>query len=106
MDHETQDQEFQRRQARERQRRADDDLRWLMSGPRGRRIIWQQLERCRIYRLSFSSGANATGFNEGKRAIGLALLNDLMRVCPDKFYLMSQEHADERIDGDRRHNDN
>jgi len=51
-----------------------DDIRWLMSGKRGRRIMWRLLGDARLYQQSFDGNANWSIFNEGKRAISLKLM--------------------------------
>jgi hypothetical protein len=45
-----------------------------------------------IFRSSFT-GNSETFFNEGKRSIGLFVLDELMQAKPDAFALMQKEAA-------------
>lgn len=52
-------------EANEQKRRAQeqaDDLRWMLSGPRGRRIAWRWLESAGVFRTSFNTDALAMAF--------------------------------------------
>lgn len=88
-----------------RQEEADNDLRRVMSTAEGRRFIWRQLSKAGIFTVSFVGGAaDMTAFNEGGRGQGLALMADLLRVCPGSYLTMQQEAFDnerrERIEDD------
>jgi len=96
----THDQERARRESDERQQRArqleEDDLRWLMSDKRGRRIVWRWLESAGVWRLSFDPNALAMAFNEGSRNQGLHLLTLLLATCPALYNTMMEETHDDR----------
>lgn len=77
--------------ARNRRDTEMDDLQWLMATPRGRRIIWRQLEATGLYVSSFT-GNSETFFREGKRAIGLELQGKVAKAAPMGFQTMMQEH--------------
>lgn len=51
-----------------------EDIRWLMSGKRGRRIVWRLLGDARLYQQSYDGNANWSIFYEGKRSIALKLM--------------------------------
>jgi hypothetical protein len=72
-----------------------DVIRQIMSTSTGRLWMWDQLAECYIYRQSFTSDPLATAFNEGRRSIGLALMADILRVCPDQ-YITAQREANDR----------
>lgn len=76
------------------------DLRWLMSGPRGRRLMWRLLDRAGVYRTSFNHSGSVTAFNEGQRNVGLQYLADIHRVCPEQFTQMLQEQKHDRSNAD------
>lgn len=57
-----------------------DDIRWLMSGKRGRRIMWRLLGDARLYQQSFDGNANWSIFNEGKRSIALKLMAQIHSI--------------------------
>ncbi len=62
--------------------REDDDLAWLMNQREGRRFMWRLLQSCHLYESSFT-GTSATFFREGERNVGLQVLADITRICPD-----------------------
>lgn len=75
-------------------KRAENDLRWLLEHPEGRRFLRALLERCGLRQRSFhpaSSDHLATIFLEGQRDVGLGLENDLRRVDPRGYLLMISE---------------
>jgi len=85
---------------RKKKARADaetreNDIRWLMSDPRGRRIVWAFLEETGIYRSSFT-GNSTTFFNEGRRDVGLKLLAEINEIAVDQYTLMVKEAHDGR----------
>lgn len=57
-----------------------DDIRWLMSGKRGRRFMWRLLGDARLYQQSFDGNANWSIFNEGKRSIALKLMAQIHSI--------------------------
>jgi hypothetical protein len=69
----------------------DEDVRWLMGEPRGRRFVWDLLARAGLFRSSLANTAELTAFNEGRRDLGLVLLADLMRLCPVQYARMQIE---------------
>lgn len=72
-----------------------DDLVWLLSSKRGRRMAWRQLERAGVFRLSFNTNAMQMAFAEGARNEGLRLLSQIHAVSPDAYPLMLRESLDE-----------
>jgi hypothetical protein len=57
-----------------------DDIRWLMSSKRGRRLMWRLLGDARLYQQSFDGNANWSIFNEGKRSIALKLMAQIHTI--------------------------
>ena len=90
-----QSQEAEKTEASERnarQRRIEqEDLRWLMSDKRGRRIMHRLLSAAGIYRSSFTGDATLAVFREGERNIGLRFLHDVQETCPERYVTMLQE---------------
>lgn len=69
-----------------------DDLTWLMSDKRGRRIMFGLLGDCGIYRQSYiPSDTHGTAFREGVRSVGLMLVDHLREHCPDRMSEMHKE---------------
>lgn len=82
--------------------RQNDDLKWVLSDPRGRRFLWELLGRCGLYRLSYEHSGSATMFKEGERNVGLTLLGRITEV-DHAAYLLAQQEAQElaRRDAER-----
>ena len=72
-----------------------EDLIWLMSGKRGRRVVQRQLERAGVWRSSFNTNALQMAFNEGTRNEGLALVAKLMSYCPEYYAQMITENRED-----------
>ena len=72
-------------------RRGREAVRWLMDDPRGRRFVWALLARAGLFRSSMTTTPELTAFNEGRRDMGLALLADVMRLCPETYARMQAE---------------
>ena len=68
-----------------------DDVKWLMSSRRGRRILWKQLERAGVFRLSFNTNSMTMAFAEGARNEGLRLITLIHRHCADLYPTMVKE---------------
>ena len=70
--------------------RHDADLLWLMNQREGRRFIWRLLQSCHLYETSFT-GTSATFCREGERNVGLQVLADIVRLCPELHARMAGE---------------
>lgn len=75
------------------QQQETDDVKWLMSTKRGRRIVWRQLERAGVFQLSFNPTAMVMAFNEGRRSEGLRTLAQIHEFCPEQYTNMTQEQT-------------
>ena len=67
-----------------------DQLRVLLEDYKARSFYWRLLSECGIYKRSFT-GDNVTFFNEGKRHIGLWLLEELFESAPEAYAKMQSE---------------
>lgn len=72
----------------------DQDLKFLLASDQGRRFIWNMLEKCGVFKSSFT-GSSETFFLEGQRNIGLKLMSDIMRVDPDSYLKMIKSNKGE-----------
>jgi hypothetical protein len=73
----------------------------MMGTPDGRRVMWRALERAGVYRTTFSGEeTHRTAMLEGRRALGLELLADIMEFCPESYQLMQVEQRREDPNGD------
>lgn len=82
------------RHARRRLRaeKEEADFIWLMNQRAGRRFIGRLLKICHLFESSFT-GTSATFFREGERNVGLQVLADIIRLCPDLYARMVGETA-------------
>lgn len=83
--------EMQKHLDDQKQRQQEDDIRWLMSFPSGRRIVWRLLDRAGIYRSTFHTSGSVMAHNEGKRDMGLFLLAELHAITPTAYLEMLTE---------------
>lgn len=74
--------------------KEESDLRFVMSSKQGRRFIHRQLSRAGIWLSSFNTNNAVMAFNEGRRNAGLALLNEIMETCPERYAEMLDEQKD------------
>lgn len=89
-----------------RQRREEEinDLRAVLSSVSGRRFIWRLLERGGVFRSSFNAESDSyTAFNEGRRNLGLLVLNDILEADLDAFTLMQRESVEAAALAERQH---
>lgn len=75
--------------------RAKEDLRFVLSSPNGRRVLWGVLEKCRIYTGSADNSGSWTYFNEGRRSVGLDLIADIIAIDQKLFIELQKENFNE-----------
>lgn len=76
------------------------DLKWLMGSKRGRRIVWRQLDRAGVFRLSFNTNAMQMAFAEGNRNEGLRTLGAIHALCPELYPVMVKEQTNDNRNAD------
>jgi len=74
-----------------RRDREANDMRSLLATIEGRRFLWRLMEKCGVYRESFT-GSSETFFLEGKRSIGLFVIAEIIDAEPDAYLLMLKEN--------------
>ena len=74
----------------------DADFKWLMGSKRGRRIIWRQLDRAGVFRLSFNTNAMQMAFAEGNRNEGLRTLSQIHTLCPELYPVLIKDNINDR----------
>ena len=93
--------------SREAQKRRDEfwreveakDIEWLMSGPRGRRIVFRIIARSGKWSSAFT-GNSETFYRIGMSEVGRWLENMLLDKCPEQYVEMIKEaKANERAAG-------
>ncbi|MFN7610835.1 MAG: endopeptidase [bacterium] len=83
--------EAHRQKAENARKTFVEDVKWLMSSPRGRRLVWWLLSKSGINRTSFNNSGSVMAFNEGQRNIGLMLQGEVLEASPDAFMTMLEE---------------
>lgn len=61
----------------------------------GRRWIWNLLNECNVFSqtVHFGEGGHAmTAFAEGKRSLGLRILDDIVKLTPNEYLKMTVEN--------------
>ena len=80
----------QERHAAIKRQRDEDDLKWVLSDKRGRRMLASVLAVTGLYQGSFT-GNSETFFREGRRAVGLQLLERIQAADPEAYPKMLKE---------------
>lgn len=81
-------------------RQEDDDVRWLMSSKRGRRMVWRLMEMAGVFRSGFSTKGRGLemAFLAGNRNYGSQILGMVLDVCPELFPVMLKERKQDEHD--------
>lgn len=68
------------------------DLRWVLSDPRGRRVLSRILDRARLFgRCYVAEQPMSTAFNEGAREFGVALRDDIEAADQEALFQLMRE---------------
>jgi hypothetical protein len=67
-------------------------LRGILESREGRIFLYELLGQCGIYQISYT-GNSETFFREGKRAVGLQLLSDIVKCNNDAYISMLKENS-------------
>lgn len=88
-----------------RKRIADqevEDLKWLMSDKRGRRIMWNLLAFTGVFQQPFT-GNSETFFRCGMMNVGQKYLGDINLHAPERYNLMvTEQQAYDKSNAERR----
>lgn len=82
---------------RRRRRKEIADLKSVLSAVEGRRFLWRLLTEASIFTGCFDPNALSMAFKEGKRDIGLFILQEMKKVSFEVLGQMERE-----ADSDRR----
>jgi len=81
------------KKAKQRDRAREDQLRFILNSPLGRRWYWNKMNEMFVFLPTFDTNPYQSAFNEGFRNAGLMLLRELEQVDPALVVLMRQEAA-------------
>ena len=76
--------------------REREDLRAVLDTAAGRRVLWSLLDAAGVYGASYTGEAISTAYAEGRRAIGITLLQKIEDLAPGSFLTMQREVLDEK----------
>lgn len=86
----------QREQLRKIQSAAEaQDFQAIANLPEGRRLLRRLMSECGVYQTSFTGEALSAAHKEGKRVIGLWVLEQF-NSCPDLYIQLLTEQTDDR----------
>ena len=76
-------------------RQREEDVKAMLSTPAGRRWLWHVLDGVAgLFGGSFSGeGALTSAYNEGRRAVGVALMTEAQRIAPARYVEMVTEQS-------------
>lgn len=86
-----------------RREQAVADIRAVLGTPQGRRFYWRLLEKANVFGASFTDSAARTAYLEGKRGMGIELMQEVQRYAPaDHVLTLNEQLALQREDESRR----
>jgi len=86
-------------EGRKRRKREEwaDAIRFVMSDRRGRRFVLGILEESAVFNAVFRESHAAMSLLEGKRQVGLFLIDEAGRECPKEFLrLLTEQRTNAR----------
>jgi hypothetical protein len=91
-----------KRQSVQWERERKDFLMHSMGIRSGRAYFCNILEQAHIFTTTYADSANRTAFNEGNRNLGLMILSDIMKYCPEHYVAMMRERNERDVITDNR----
>lgn len=87
------------------QAQARADLSAVCASPEGRRVLWRIVTWCNVWNRNPAATINlAAQFHEGRREVGIDLMEALNAVDPSIVPLMMQESANAELMNERNSN--
>ena len=80
-----------KRQAQQEERNRRDFILHSMGVRAGRAYFCHLLEQAHVFTTTYADLPIRMAFNEGNRNLGLMILGDIMRHCPDHYVTMMRE---------------
>ncbi len=71
----------------------EEDIRWLMDQPQFHRFLLTVIEKARINARTFWTQPTALAHSEGRRDLGLEVLDGIRSVCPQTDLRLATEQA-------------
>ncbi len=73
-----------------RENEQKKDLQEVLSTVEGRRFLWAQLGKCKVYESIWESSAKIH-YNAGKQDLGHQLMKDILEASPEAYLQMQKE---------------
>ena len=67
------------------------ELAHILSQPEGRAVFWSLLSECGVYAVSYTGDMASTSFKEGRRSIGISILEKVLTGNENLYTLMRTE---------------
>ena len=79
----------------------DQDFKWLMSSPKGRRLVFALLGQAGVFRTTAARGllpdpAMDMAYAEGQKDLGYRVMSRIQTLCPERYSQMMKEHENAR----------
>lgn len=78
------------------QEQIDADFKAGLTTPAGRRVFIRMLTQAGLWNSSYVESPTGTAYNEGRRSVALALMQEAQRVCPDLYSQALREQLAEK----------
>lgn len=76
-----------------------EDLKSILKTPQGRRVMWNYISLCGLFRSTFSENSGLMYFAAGQKNIGAKIIDDIVKTDPETFMLMMKEQEKEQNNG-------
>lgn len=70
-------------------------LRDIMQTPTGRSWVWELLRKCHVFGTPMREDDRKTSFCCGEQNVGLQVLAQIHRICPEQYAAAMREASDE-----------
>lgn len=76
-----------------------ESMKFLISNPHGRRILWKIISQCGVYKRVADNSGSWTYFNDGSRSVGLNLIADIVEADPEGYIKLQQDQLGKDTNG-------
>ena len=71
---------------------TEDSIRYVLATKEGRKFYWDLMCWCGMFKISAHASGSWTYFNEGRRSVGLKLLDNVNTFDPKVYAQMVEEN--------------
>ena len=68
------------------------DLRFVVSSPQGRRLIWRLLTHCRVFNSVFNNSGSVTYYHSGMQDVGHFIQAEVIEAKKEAYLEMMREN--------------